>query len=206
MTAVGYRPAPLALLRVGSAVVFASLLVATLLTTAGKAAASSSQSPSSYSSRLVQLVNSTRSSHGLRPLILASGTTAVAASWTAHMAQTGNLSHNMSLVWDLQHHGSANMRAGDENVGCGAPNDPNGLFQAYMNSPEHRANILDSNMRYLGMAVAFGGIYAWNTMDFVDVYGTHAVTHAATRSASPPRHVAAPPPARHVQRPAHVAS
>jgi hypothetical protein len=113
----------------------------------------------------------------------------VAASWTAHLAAQRGLSHNPNLVYDVQHHGSAAATTIAENVGEGAPTDPDGLFTAYMNSPEHRANILDSGLRYIGMAVDFSGGYAWNTMDFVDRYGSSTATSTSTHTTS---HTAAP--------------
>src|SRR4051794_10838013 len=149
-------------------------------------ASASTYSPSSYNSRLLQLVNNARAQHGLPTLRVASGISSVASSWTAHMASHRSLSHNPNLVYDVQHHGSADANVVAENVGDGSSGDPDGLFTAYMNSSEHRANILDSEMRYIGIAVAFSGDYAWNTMDFVDRYGSSSATssHSSSRSTS----------------------
>jgi uncharacterized protein YkwD len=172
------------------ATVFVLTLLALLVTTVGRISIASAvtYSTSSYSSRLVQLVNSARAQHGLASLRVASGTTSVAASWTAHLAAQRGLSHNPNLVYDVQHHGSAAATTVAENVGEGAPSDPDGLFTAYMNSPEHRANILDSGLRYIGMAVDFSGGYAWNTMDFVDRYGSSTSTHTTSHAAAPSHH------------------
>jgi uncharacterized protein YkwD len=41
---------------------------------------------SGYASRLLALVNQAREQHGLDPLQVATGTDAVAASWTQHLA------------------------------------------------------------------------------------------------------------------------
>jgi uncharacterized protein YkwD len=150
-------------------------------------ASAATWSPSSYNSRLLQLVNNARAQHGLPTLRYASGIGSVASSWTGHLAAARSLSHNPNIVSDVQHHGSANATVVAENVGDGATNDPDGLFTAYMNSSEHRANILDSEMRYIGIAVDFSGGYAWNTMDFVDKYGSTATAstyHSTSRSVS----------------------
>src|SRR4051812_32950636 len=147
-------------------------------------ASASTMSASSYAARLAQLVNNARAEHGVRTLTIASGTTSVAASWTSQLAAQGSLSHNPHLFSDLVPHGSRNARVAAENVGGGAQSDPQSLFRAYMNSPEHRSNILDSDVHYLGIAVVYSGSsYAWNTMDFVDSYGSTSTARASTRTA-----------------------
>src|SRR4051794_21028740 len=147
-------------------------------------ASASTQSTSSYASRLAQLINNARAQNGVRALTVASGTSSVAASWTSHLASQRSLSHNPRLFSDVEQHGSPNATVVAENVGQGAQSDPDGLFRAYMNSPEHRSNILDRDVRYLGIAVVYTGQYAWNTMDFVDSYGSSATAHTATRTAT----------------------
>jgi uncharacterized protein YkwD len=149
--------------------------------------ASAESSPSAYTSRLVTLVNQARAQHGLRALAVASGTTSVAAAWSSHMAATDALSHNPNLRAQLEAHGSRNWTTYGENVGEGSAASADKLFTAYMNSPEHRANILAGAYRYLGIATVFSGGVAWNTMDFVDQYV----------SASTARTVTAPAPVHH---------
>ena len=158
-----------------------------------------SYTTASYSSRLLALVNAARQQHGEEPLALTSGTTAVAEGWTQHLATAGVLSHNPRLAHELSTHGSHSWLAYGENVGMGAADDPDGLFAAYMRSPEHRANILSNDYRYVGLAVVFTGSRAWNTFDFVDVYRVappqesrprphpataSLVTHSVARSAA----------------------
>jgi hypothetical protein len=183
--------------------------IVSFLVVAAPSAHAASYSTSSYGSRLLQLVNQARSSNGLHTLTLASGTSTVAAGWTSHLANQGSLSHNPNLASQLESHGSPNWTIYGENVGQGAPTNPDQLFNAYMQSPEHRANILEARYRYVGVAVVFAGGYAWNTFDFVDQYGstttsttttkttTHTATTTKTTSTTPTRHVSLP-----VQRPA----
>jgi hypothetical protein len=142
------------------------------------AATAASFSTSSYASRLLTLVNAARADHGMPALRLASGTTTVAANWTAHMAGSQLLAHNPDLRHQIETHGSPDWGTYGENVGQGYSADPDSLFRAYMNSPEHRANILTGAYRYVGVAVAFNGKAAWNTFDFVDTYGTPAAAKA----------------------------
>jgi hypothetical protein len=124
----------------------------------------------SYASRLVQLVDQARQQHGLGSLSVASGTSQVAASWTAHLDAAQSLSHNPDLRHQLETHGSADWTSYGENVGQGPAGDPDALFKAYMNSSEHRANILNTAYRFTGVAVVLDGDTAWNTFDFVDTY------------------------------------
>jgi hypothetical protein len=134
--------------------------------------ASAESSSSAFGGRLVTLINQARAQHGLKALTVTSGTSTVATSWTQHLDQQQALSHNPDLGHQLETHGSPNWTAYGENVGDGPTSSADTLFQAYMNSPEHRANILGSAYRYLGIGVVFDGSTAWNTLDFVDQYST----------------------------------
>lgn len=190
-----------------------------LLPTTARAA---SFGPSSYASRLLSLVNQAREQHGLRPLVETSGTSCVAAAWTSHLAAAQALSHNPDLQSQLESHGSRNWTTFGENVGEGGAQNPDSLFRAYMASPEHRANILTSAYRYVGVGVVITGGTAWNTFDFVDAYGTpaprpvvhhhHAARTAVIHRSAPTRvvhHDAVPAtvaPARHAPRPAPARS
>ena len=180
------------------------LLVAGLLALAGALGAVSAQatqwSSSSYASRLVQLVNQTRQQHGLPALTVTSGTSQVAAAWTAHLDASQSLAHNPDLRHQLETHGSPDWTTYGENVGQGPADNPDALFQAYMNSPEHRDNILNAKYRYTGVAVVLDGSTAWNTFDFVDTY--HSTTHSAP-SPSQPKPKPAPSTAAPAPAPAH---
>ena len=167
-----------------------SLLVA-------QASASTSYTPSSFAARLVTLLNATRQQHGLAPLKLASGTTTVAVGWTQHLGAAGHLSHNPDLQAQLEAHGSKDWTVLGENVGDSDTQDPDGLWDAYLASPEHRENVLTAKFRYLGNAVVFAGGRAWNTMDFVDAYAG-----AAPAAKPAPKAVVKAAPARVVSKPA----
>jgi uncharacterized protein YkwD len=121
--------------------------------------------------RLTSLINYARTSRGLRALVVAPGTTDLAREWALTQAARNVLGHNPNLVNGIQTHGSASWHAAAENVGRGW--DADSLFQAYMNSPGHRANILDPTMRYLGMGwVERPDGSGYNTQVFVDQYST----------------------------------
>src|SRR3954468_12350621 len=146
--------------------------------------ASAEATPSAFGSRLVTLINQARAQHGLRALTVTSGTSTVAANWTAHMAQQQALSHNPNLGSQLESHGSPNWTTYAENVGDGSTSSADAMFLNYMNSPEHRSNILDSHMRYVGVGVAFTGSLAWNTLDFVDQYSSTSSTSTQTSTST----------------------
>ena len=203
------RPALLTLVGIAAAV------IGFIAPSAQAAAGSEAQ----YAARLLTLVNNARAEHGLPALQLASGTTDVAAGWTAHLAAAGALSHNPDLRRQLEDHGSANWSIYGENVGQGSAGDADGLFRAYMQSPEHRDNILTRAYRYVGVAVVFTGSKSWNTFDFVDTYGqaapaptttkthvAHKVQSTATRptAAPAPQRAASPKPATHIEKPQPV--
>jgi hypothetical protein len=137
----------------------------------------------SYASRLVALVNQARQQHGLGALTVASGTSQVAAAWTAQLDAAQSLSHNPDLRHQLETHGSPDWTTYGENVGEGPADDPDALFKAYMNSTEHRANILNSAYRFTGVAVVLDGSTAWNTFDFVDTY--HSTKPASSTQVKP---------------------
>jgi uncharacterized protein YkwD len=128
------------------------------------------QPASSYSTELFRLINHARRLHGRRPLVAATGVRYVARAWSRHLAAADALSHNPALTIALSRHGSANWEACGENVGVGPAGDARVLFEAYMHSPPHRANILDRSFRFVGVAVIYSNGLAWNTIDFVDSY------------------------------------
>jgi uncharacterized protein YkwD len=125
-----------------------------------------------YEATILADINSARSSHGLRALAVTAGTTDVARRWAWHLAGAQFLSHNPSLASAIGSAGSSAWGMVSENVGSAPYDDPAMLFDAYMNSAPHRANILDPQARYIGVGVVDRGDTAWNTLDFTDAYST----------------------------------
>jgi uncharacterized protein YkwD len=131
----------------------------------------------SYEARLVFLTNQARVANGLRPLVAEPGPTDVARRWSAVLATQDGLSHNPNIESDLEHAGSPNWTALAENVGMGPAGDADTIFTAYMNSPHHRANILDPAQRFIGIGAISvdtpdNGPMTFNTMDFTNSYNT----------------------------------
>jgi uncharacterized protein YkwD len=121
--------------------------------------------------RLAALINQARTSRGIPALTVVPGTTDLARNWSMNQATKNLLYHNPNLVSGVERYGSRDWRAVGENVGRGWNPDP--LFQAYMNSPGHRENILNPNYRYLGIGwVERPDGSGYNTQVFVDQYST----------------------------------
>jgi uncharacterized protein YkwD len=121
--------------------------------------------------RLVTLINRARTSRGIAAVRVAPGFTDVARRWSATMASRRSMYHNPRLVSQVSASGGSDWRAVAENVGYGYSADS--LFDMYMRSSGHRANILNSRMRYVGIGWAErpGGL-GYNTQVFVSAYST----------------------------------
>jgi uncharacterized protein YkwD len=135
----------------------------------GASAATYASTPlSRFDAQLVADMNKARAAHGLGRLIVTAGTTDVAHGWSCHLAANRTLAHNMKLGSQLETHGSSLWRSYGENVGYqGSTAGADRLFKAYMNSPEHRANILDRSARFVGVWSKKSDGFRFNTIDFV---------------------------------------
>ena len=99
----------------------------------------------------VALTNDARASRGIGRLAVHSELTAVARRWSAKMAADNRLSHNPNLAREV----TADWEKLGENVGTG-DNAPQ-IHSAFMNSPAHRANILDGDFTHVGIGVERSG-------------------------------------------------
>src|SRR5687768_3720271 len=115
--------------------------------------------------RTLELVNRDRASAGLVSLTLDNEVNGIAADWSAKMAAEEKLSHNRDYLSE------ASMRRLDatmvgENVAFADSIEE--IHSLFMNSPPHRANILQADFRQIGIAAvrtASGSIYL--TEDFL---------------------------------------
>jgi uncharacterized protein YkwD len=141
----------------------------------------------SMEAQFVSLMNSARQSAGLRPYTVSSDLVSVARAHSAQMAQKQTLYHNPNLTTDVK-----NWQAVGENVGEGPT--VSDIHNAFMNSPEHRANILDHDFTQVGVGVAVdsNGII-WVTEDFRQP--TTTASAPAPAPAPAPVHTTAPAPA-----------
>jgi hypothetical protein len=121
-----------------------------------------------HEAQLFNLTNQARAANGLVQLRVAAGATDVARNWTRYMATSGSFRHNPNYVAELRAYGQSNATAFSENIAYGHPT-ADALFNGYMASPTHRANILAPAMRFVGIGSvrdAAGRVY--NTMNFVN--------------------------------------
>jgi uncharacterized protein YkwD len=118
------------------------------------AISSAQQTASAAERQLLNAVNQERQAHGLPSLKLDEALAAAARHHAQRMAEQGTISHQLPGEPSLSTRAKA---AGahftwiSENVDQG-PN-PAAIHQSFMKSPQHRANILDSDMDSAGIGV-----------------------------------------------------
>ncbi|MFP5376563.1 MAG: CAP domain-containing protein, partial [Acidimicrobiia bacterium] len=122
-------------------------------------------------------INGYRAQHGLPPLTEDVSLSAVAHTWTQTMAATNNLAHNPLLAQQV----TLPWTRLAENVGYGA--DEASVFQAFVNSAPHRANLLGP-FNGIGVGQVLSGGRLWTTHVFV----------ATTAALQPPAPPPPPPP------------
>lgn len=95
----------------------------------------------------VAKVNEVRAAHGLGPLTIDSNMTEAARGWTTWMVDNTKLAHADDIVTGAP---SDWLKVG-ENVGCGGMLDA--IWEAFLASPGHRANVLDPAYDLIGIGV-----------------------------------------------------
>ena len=159
---------------------FAAVLLASAVTTTVAAVAPTAafaDSTAAMESQFVAKMNAAREAAGLRPYSVASDLTSVARAHSAQMSSKQSLYHNPNLTTDVH-----NWQAVGENVGEGPT--VSDIHNAFMHSPEHKANILDHDFTQVGVGVSVdkNGII-WVTEDFRQPQSstpTHSTSSAPT--------------------------
>lgn len=128
-------------------------VVATLLP------ASAAEAAPEHELRFVDSLNVERAKRDLPRLTVASDLSDVARGHSAVMARDSNLHHNPNLGGQV----SGWTRVA-ENVGRGP--SVSSIHRALMDSPGHRANILDSRVTEVGIGVVVSGSTVWVTQVF----------------------------------------
>jgi uncharacterized protein YkwD len=134
----------------------AAVVVALLVTQAGPAQAGRDLDAGTF---MHHLVDQARAEHGLPPLAPADDLADVAHAWSQHMAQTREFEHNPDAgaqlcCWEVV---AENIAWSDPHR-LWRPGDPvaritEELHVALLESPGHRANILDPQVDQLGVGV-----------------------------------------------------
>ncbi|MDQ1643064.1 MAG: hypothetical protein QOJ90_2415 [Actinomycetota bacterium] len=154
----------------------ATTLLASALTALSGAPAGAT---GSGSGSMVAAVNAARASAGRRPLSNRSDLAAVAYQWSLHMAATSTLQHNPSLTSQV-----SGFRWVGENVGYGP--SWSAVETAFMNSPHHRSNILDSDYTQIGVGIVVRNGRVWVTQVFKSPFGATTTTTVRKRTVSKP--------------------
>ena len=132
---------------------------------ARKGAASASEQAAA--AQVLALVNQERAKAGCRPVTPSQELADLAAAFSEDMAKRGFFDHtdpDGATPWDrAERAGIADL--GGENIARGQA-DAAAVMQAWMDSPGHRANILNCDFKTLGVGVHFGPGGPWWTQNF----------------------------------------
>ena len=121
---------------------------------------------SSAEGQILALVNQQRATAGCGAVTADSGLASLARAFSADMRDRGFFSHTDPDGLDPFDRGNrAGVTVMGENIAYGQP-DPASVMTAWMNSPGHRANILNCSYTRLGVGVAYGPGGPWWTQDF----------------------------------------
>ncbi len=149
--------------------------------TASPVAAASPTEEAAFVSR----INGLRSSLGLVPLQVDNELVAASRVWADQMAAGDTLAHAPDITAGI----TAPWIKVGENVGVGG--DVDSLFDAFVASPLHYANLVDPDFRYVGIGVTFANGKLWTTHRFMALADIPTTTTAPPTTLPP---TTAPPP------------
>ncbi|MEU0913543.1 CAP domain-containing protein [Streptomyces althioticus] len=122
---------------------------------------------STAAAAVLRLVNAERAKVGCSPVTADGPLTALATAFSDDMADRGFFDHtdpDGDTPWDrAQAAGIGNL--GGENIARGQA-DAEAVMEAWMNSPGHKANILNCDFKTLGVGVHMGPGGPWWTQNF----------------------------------------
>ena len=112
----------------------------------------------------VRLINDLRASQGLATLTVDLELTFQARIWSTTMRDRGDIFHSSDLGAGI----SANWKKLGENVGVGGT--VQALFDAFVASPTHYANLVDPDYRSIGIGVVWDGSRMFTAHRFMAVF------------------------------------
>ncbi|MFI0241211.1 CAP domain-containing protein [Streptomyces sp. NPDC016845] len=136
-------------------------------TQAPTTAAPTTSAADTAAAQVLALVNQERSKVGCSPVTADSGLAALATAFSEDMAARGFFDHtdpDGATPWDRAEKAGVSDLGG-ENIARGQ-GDAAAVMEAWMNSPGHKANILNCDYKTLGVGVHFGSGGPWWTQDF----------------------------------------
>ena len=142
------------------AVAFVALVGGLAVPTAQSGKATTHVALSSLETGVLGQLNKIRAQHGLQPVTISARLTAAAAQHSKEMGGAGyfeHKSHDGTAFWKRISRWYASGGYGywsvGENLLWSSPEvDPAGALQLWMNSPEHRSNILTARWREIGIS------------------------------------------------------
>ena len=133
-------------------------------------ASSGSGTYASFQNEVVRLVNAERAKNGLKALSVSAALTKTATLKSQDMATKNYFSHTSPTYgspFDMMRQFGISYRTAGENIAWGQTS-PAQVMNGWMNSPGHRANILNASFTQIGVGVAQNsdGRYYW-TQQFI---------------------------------------
>jgi|Deesub1362A_J573_1020465.scaffolds.fasta_scaffold00112_26 uncharacterized YkwD family protein len=121
-----------------------------------------------YEAKVVELVNAERARYGLKPLAVDLQLAKVARLKSEDMRDQRYFSHTSPTYgspFAMMRRFGITYRMAGENIAAGQ-RTPEEVLRGWMNSPGHRANILNANFTHIGVGHAVGGSYGnyWTQM------------------------------------------
>ena len=138
---------------------------------------------------LLVMLNQERSSRGLPLFTRHADVDQVAAGWSDHLADEGQLSHN-DAYFSAQSRRDHGGRALGENVAMDSEAQP--AHEHLMASPHHRDNILDARFTVIGLGATYRDGRWWITEDFLQPAATGGHEMARSMPAAPSKTPAPP--------------
>ena len=125
----------------------------------------STSSVSAYEKKVVELTNAERAKQGLAPLTLNTELSKVARTKSQDMKNKNYFDHNSPTYgspFDMMKSFGISYTSAGENIAMGQKT-PEQVVQAWMDSPGHRANIMNSSFTQIGVGYVASGNY-WTQM------------------------------------------
>ncbi len=121
----------------------------------------------------VARINSLRSEQGLAPLAIDTELVTASRQWAVQLSQNGVLSHAPDLSVGV----TSQWAKLGENVGVADSDQFDQLFNAFVNSPSHYANLVDASFTHIGTGVVYDGNgRMWTTHRFMAKIGATTTT------------------------------
>ncbi|MEM9564683.1 MAG: CAP domain-containing protein, partial [Actinomycetota bacterium] len=166
--------------------VAAALAVSAMTVTAGPTSAGTADDEQ----RFIQLINQTRAAAGLPALAVHPELTAQARAWASSMAANDQLAHSADISAGI----TAPWTVLGENVGVHGIHDIDQLYNAFVASPGHYANLVDARYGWVGVGVVVtDGGKLWTAHRFMATAEPASTTTAPTAPPTTTPTATAPP-------------